>query len=389
MELDDLPRPKPKVTVKDSRQKNQNAVAREAQRLADSECQLVQQRVKLKATEATVVGTLPPGWTTGVSRTTGSTYYVDPVTGKSQWERPEPKSAVQLPRPKAARAKLVDTTKKSEKSKWNHIELVVDRSGSMSSMATECLNGVNSFLEEQRKTLAPDERITVSLVTFDDRVEVPWANHDIRQAVVTAESICPRNMTALLDAIGETCARGERLVNSAREKPSMTVVIMTDGMENSSERFSQAQVNETITRLKAEGWTFIFLAANQDAIQTGGALGIDRQTSLTFGASGGGMTACFRSAGAAVARTRHTGQAAAFTPQERVASMDRQVATMPFGKERAATCGGGRRLVGGTVPTGVGTSASGGSLFGVHNGYAPPPRTPSASAGLFGSRRSR
>jgi hypothetical protein len=50
------------------------------------------------------------------------------------------------------------------------------------------------------------------------------------------------------------------------------VCIVTDGMENSSLEYTPEQVNDLITARKTAGWTFIFLAANQDAIAVGSTL---------------------------------------------------------------------------------------------------------------------
>ena len=40
------------------------------------------------ATRAGVAGALPPGWQSGVDPSTGVTYYCNPSTNTTQWERP-------------------------------------------------------------------------------------------------------------------------------------------------------------------------------------------------------------------------------------------------------------------------------------------------------------
>ena len=55
------------------------------------------------------------------------------------------------------------------------------------------------------------------------------------------------------------------------------VVVLTDGNENASRRWTRAAIFDRITRLQEQGWTFVFLGANQDSYATGGALGVQQR----------------------------------------------------------------------------------------------------------------
>ena len=44
------------------------------------------------------------------------------------------------------------------------------------------------------------------------------------------------------------------------------VVVITDGMENASSRYTYAQVRAAVEKHRAEGWKFLFLGANIDAV---------------------------------------------------------------------------------------------------------------------------
>ena len=55
-------------------------------------------------------------------------------------------------------------------------------------------------------------------------------------------------------------------------------------------------VTDLIERHKEHGWTFTFLAANQDAIQTGAAFGFAVGSCVTFDASSNGVSGAFHSA---------------------------------------------------------------------------------------------
>lgn len=193
------------------------------------------------------------------------------------------------------------------------LELIVDRSGSMGSLHAATVEGLNRFLMEQR-TLPHAASMTARLVTFDDRIEVPWAEGTpLGQLAVTPAMVLPRGMTALLDAIG-TALSGTPL------QPPRVVCIVTDGMENSSRQFTRPKVNELIATRRDSGWTFIFLAANQDAIGAGAALGIGAGTCATFSATLDGISGGFGSASAASCRGAAFGSAAAtFSSLERSA----------------------------------------------------------------------
>jgi hypothetical protein len=56
-------------------------------------------------------------------------------------------------------------------------------------------------------------------------------------------------------------------------------------------------------------WSFLFLAANQDAIAEGGRIGIDAQQSLNFAPTGAGIQAASLSMSGAVSSLRAGGTA--------------------------------------------------------------------------------
>ena len=185
------------------------------------------------------------------------------------------------------------------KEKYTHVAVVLDRSGSMSSMAKEVIGGVNNLLDEQKKV---DGTASLTLVQFDDIYEVVHDFVNIKD-IPAFDNFTPRGWTALLDAMGKT-------MNSVREKieamadadkPSKALfVFITDGQENRSTEYNRARVFEMIEDLKTvkEGQTaydFVFIGANQDAIAEGGGYGIRANSSLTFDASGAGATQAFRS----------------------------------------------------------------------------------------------
>ena len=60
-------------------------------------------------------------------------------------------------------------------------------------------------------------------------------------------------------------------------------MIMTDGMENASRRYTYDRVKKLIEHQKAKyGWEFIFLGANIDAAETAVSMGIGRDRAADF-----------------------------------------------------------------------------------------------------------
>ena len=85
----------------------------------------------------------------------------------------------------------------------------------------------------------------------------------------------PRGRTALLDAIGKT-------LNRLYFMQETICVIITDGLENASTEYEKSTVVSMIEFREKRGWKFIYLGANQDAIQEGSSLGIDSIYCNTF-----------------------------------------------------------------------------------------------------------
>lgn len=140
------------------------------------------------------------------------------------------------------------------------VGIALDASGSMRPMTEATIEGVNSFLDEQRDQ---DGIARISITLFNTHMKVVSAALDARELAdfnhVTYQT---GGSTALFDAVGVTIKGMERwLDNNPGYDGSKLVVIWTDGMENSSKSFTQQAVNGLIEEKKAEGWNFQFMGA--------------------------------------------------------------------------------------------------------------------------------
>jgi len=140
---------------------------------------------------------------------------------------------------------------------------LLDRSGSMESIKNDTIGGFNSFVKSQKGG-------TLSLVLFDHEVQEVYKNVPIEYVKpLDNETFVPRGTTALLDALGH-------VIKTYQGKK--TVVVFTDGLENSSSKYTHAHIKDLIEQKKSEGWDFVYLGED---IKEGQSLGI--QTSVPIG----------------------------------------------------------------------------------------------------------
>ncbi|MCL2785418.1 MAG: VWA domain-containing protein [Propionibacteriaceae bacterium] len=162
-----------------------------------------------------------------------------------------------------------------------HIEFILDRSGSMSSIKEDIEGGFNTFITDQQ---SQPGQCTVSLAQFDDVYEPVFTAIEIKD--VHKLKLQPRGSTSLLDAVGRSITLlGERLAAMPEdERPHRVIVaIMTDGMENSSKEYTHAVIKQMIIQQeKVFSWEFLYMGADQDAIEVGASIGIRADRSLTY-----------------------------------------------------------------------------------------------------------
>jgi hypothetical protein len=180
---------------------------------------------------------------------------------------------------------------------YTHISIVLDRSGSMSSCLNDTIGGFNSFLNTQKTT---DGEATISLIQFDDQYEILYQMSSLNESIeLNNENYVPRGSTALLDAIGRTMNETEYVISEMDEdeKPEKVIfVIITDGFENASREFSRENIMNMIERHREENnWEVVFIGANQDAIQSGGSMGIRAGATLSYDQSALGTKTMYAS----------------------------------------------------------------------------------------------
>ena len=180
---------------------------------------------------------------------------------------------------------------------FTSINVIIDASGSMSHLSHDTIGNFNTFLKEQKEF--PGEA-AFTLCTFN--TDYRLAHDFVKIAGVPnldAKTYDPQGGTALLDAMGTTIdSIGKKLAAlPEEERPSKVIfLIITDGHENSSRRYTAAQIKTMVEHQKdTYSWEFVFMGANIDAIATGTNLGISMQNTMNYAATSAGTGALYKS----------------------------------------------------------------------------------------------
>jgi hypothetical protein len=203
-------------------------------------------------------------------------------------------------------------------SNYTAMLLVIDRSGSMSSIRDDMIGGMQALLADQA---AQPGMLTVDVVTFDDVVEWQHSFADPQDVVL---ELVPRGMTALYDALGGAIGQfGHNLAELPEHaRPGVvTVVVVTDGEENASREWTAEAVRDAV-KLQQDtyNWDFVFLGANQDAALSASRIGISADSAMSYAAAPGAVKATSASLTRYMTDLRG-GQKKGFTDSERSSAM--------------------------------------------------------------------
>ena len=160
---------------------------------------------------------------------------------------------------------------------------ILDRSGSMGGLESDTIGGFNGMIKKQQKE---EGEANVTTVLFDDQIETIHDRFPLEIVKpLTEEDYYVRGCTALLDAVGSTVKKVENIqkrLPDDRKAEKIIFVITTDGLENASREYTSNMVKKMIEENQKNGWQFIFLGANMDAVKEAGNLGIRPERAVTY-----------------------------------------------------------------------------------------------------------
>lgn len=183
------------------------------------------------------------------------------------------------------------------------IVCVIDRSGSMSLIRDDAIGGFNQFLSDQKKLPG---QANLTLVLFNHEPICINDSQPLATIEPLSENYAPWGNTALLDALGKTIDEMGAKFDRAAVKPEKVIfVILTDGKENASTRYTSVQIAERIKHQQEKyQWDFIYLGANQDAFEVGAGLNIMRSNTHNFVADSAGVRQAYGMASNCVKTSR-------------------------------------------------------------------------------------
>lgn len=172
--------------------------------------------------------------------------------------------------------------------------IILDKSGSMSSIAKQAIDGVNESIESIRRSQEkhPEQDNLLTLVAFCGcEIKKIYEQCPIAEVKpITSHDYKPCCMTPLYDAIGNTITTVHRLTNDEKDS-IVSVTIITDGYENASREFTHKAIKSLIEAYKSEGWLFAYIGAEHDVEAVSFSLSIDNK--LAFEKSGTGTKRMF------------------------------------------------------------------------------------------------
>ena len=160
---------------------------------------------------------------------------------------------------------------------------ILDRSGSMYSMTEDTIGGFNSMIAKQKEE---DGECIVSTVLFNDSSKVIHDRVPLREVKeMTERDYSASGSTAQIDALGSAIKHIRNVHRYIREEdvPEHTMfIITTDGYENASHKYSSNDVKRMVRAQEENGWEFVFLAANIDAVETAKHYGIRPERTANY-----------------------------------------------------------------------------------------------------------
>ncbi|EPL3989749.1 vWA domain-containing protein [Providencia stuartii] len=157
---------------------------------------------------------------------------------------------------------------------------ILDKSGSMSGFESDTIGGFNRVLTENRNKKGD---VFITTVLFNDKTTLLHNREPIDKVPnLTIEDYQVGSNTALLDALGDTISKMQENRKITKNN-NVLFVIITDGEENSSHKYSQSKIKSMIKSAEMEDkWDFIFLGANIDAITAADSIGISRSKATGY-----------------------------------------------------------------------------------------------------------
>lgn len=170
--------------------------------------------------------------------------------------------------------------------------IILDESGSMSSIEREAISGVNETIQTIRAAQKnyEDQQHFVTLVSFNSSsVKTIYDCLEVEKVEeLTNNEYVPACSTPLYDAMGDSLTK---LRKKVAEEDKVLVTVITDGYENASHEYNCSAIKQLVESLKQKGWVFTYIGANQNSQEV--ALNISINNVMNFQTTSAGTNAMF------------------------------------------------------------------------------------------------
>jgi hypothetical protein len=187
----------------------------------------------------------------------------------------------------------------------------------MQSCQDTTIDAFNEYVNGLRVSQDVDARLT--LTTFDsESLDVVHENTHVSDfPELSRRDYQPRAMTPLFDAVWHAVRRAD--LQPKREGETVSLVILTDGMENASREFCAADVRKLLDERRQQGWLILFIGADLDNFKDAESMG--QAASRNLSSAKGAMRNAMKASAALQARYAK-GDRGGYTPEERAAAQD-------------------------------------------------------------------
>lgn len=184
---------------------------------------------------------------------------------------------------KKGKVAIMSKAENNEKTQRVFNLIILDESGSMSTIAKQAVSGLNETFQTIKNAQKEhqEQQHFITFVTFNSARISTVMN---RQAVdcdkkLTWTDYRPEECTPLYDAMGRSL---NDLKYHVGNEDVVLVTIITDGYENASREFDGHGIKKLVAQLKEKGWVFAYIGTNQDVDAVADDMGIRSRMSYEY-----------------------------------------------------------------------------------------------------------
>ena len=154
------------------------------------------------------------------------------------------------------------------------IVMIIDESGSMEEIKDKMIKSINDLITEQKQV--KERPSTFTLVKFNHTINRVVKNKNLNDMTnLKSTDYIPSGTTALYDAIGDT-------VNWFKNEKDVLMVIVTDGADNASKKYTKRDIGNMIEEKKRNNnWSYVYLSNDLSTFNQGNNIGLAQSSFST------------------------------------------------------------------------------------------------------------